>query len=342
MSDNETVDFTLDSFEQDVDTPIEETPVVEDVVKTEEPPKEEVVEEVKDEEAAAEPKAEEDAYTPNFNYKVKDEEKEFPEFLKAIMTNKENEDAVRDLFTKADAMEGIKESRTAIETEFNDFKQDYDNKVVPYLNNVRDFDKAVEIGDYNKAFEMANIPHEKVIDSMLLDSKFSDMLYGKVLEQINAEEAGPQALDARRQAHNEQLNAGRLESKNSELQARIDNSERALYDQLLSISLEQNSDVVGNYEAARGAGSFEKLVRDMGHSQWINGNKMTAPETVKYTIDMLNLAPANTNTTAAPAPIATPKATPGIIPDIGTGTNVSMVSRGASTMADWEKNLQAS
>ena len=34
MSDNETVDFTLDSFEQDVDTPIEETPVVEDVVKT--------------------------------------------------------------------------------------------------------------------------------------------------------------------------------------------------------------------------------------------------------------------------------------------------------------------
>ena len=47
-------------------------------------------------------------YEPNFNYNVKDEEREFDERLRGSVTSKESEDYLRDLYTRADGMESMK------------------------------------------------------------------------------------------------------------------------------------------------------------------------------------------------------------------------------------------
>ena len=58
-----------------------------------------------------EPKTLED-YTPNTTYKIKDEEKSFNEKLVAGIKDKETEDHLRDLYTKADGLESYKQKFT--------------------------------------------------------------------------------------------------------------------------------------------------------------------------------------------------------------------------------------
>lgn len=51
----------------------------------------------------------EESFTPSFTYKVKDEEREFDERLRDIVKDKETEDYVRDLYTRADGLDSYKE-----------------------------------------------------------------------------------------------------------------------------------------------------------------------------------------------------------------------------------------
>ena len=56
-------------------------------------------------------------YEPNLSYKVKDEEKQFADWLASVVTDKEKEDYLRDIYTKADALEGYKEKYSKVEEE---------------------------------------------------------------------------------------------------------------------------------------------------------------------------------------------------------------------------------
>lgn len=55
---------------------------------------------------------EEVEYTPNFTYKVKDEERSFDERFHGIVRSKDDEDFIRDLYTKADGLESYKTKLT--------------------------------------------------------------------------------------------------------------------------------------------------------------------------------------------------------------------------------------
>lgn len=353
----ETEEFTMDFFKEDEssdENTIDETPAKNEVEETAEPKaeaeaKDETNEEVKaDEEVPKEPEL--DAYEPNLKYKVKDEEKEFPEIFKAMLTSKENEDMLRDLFTKADALEAVKGSRTAIETELNNFRQDYQNQVVPVLSKIGDFDNAVRVGDFNKAFELADINPESVVDSLLLDEKHSNMIMTKLHKMLEGEANGGNNLESQRMAHNEKINASKLELENEALRQQLQSNEQRVFDEMLQFSISQQNAVASQYDAVQGQGKFEEMVRNLGHLEYMKGNKLTAAQAVDYTIKALNLggATSNVNNTeeAAQAQVlqqqAQSQATkPNTIPNIGTGSNVSVVKQHASTWDDWNKQVQA-
>lgn len=60
-----------------------------------------------------EPVEPQEEYVPSFTYKVKDEEKQFDERLQSIIKTKEDEDYIRELYTKSDGLDSYKEKLDA-------------------------------------------------------------------------------------------------------------------------------------------------------------------------------------------------------------------------------------
>jgi len=77
------------------------------------PPKEETVElpkeEPTEEESKKEPEVSNEVYVPNTKYKVKDQELEFDSRLVSVVKSKEDEEYIRDLYTKAGGLDTYKE-----------------------------------------------------------------------------------------------------------------------------------------------------------------------------------------------------------------------------------------
>lgn len=70
---------------------------------------------------------ESEEYTPDFNYKVKDEEKQFDERFHDLVKSKEDEDWIRDLHTRADGMGHIKETLGTTQGELEEYRQGFNN-----------------------------------------------------------------------------------------------------------------------------------------------------------------------------------------------------------------------
>ena len=100
---------------------IENTDVVEnEILETEETTGEDLF-------AEEAPSEEPSAYEPNYSFKVKDEEMEFGEAIRASITNKETEDYVRDLYTRAHGLDHVKESLESTKTNLDEYKQGFSN-----------------------------------------------------------------------------------------------------------------------------------------------------------------------------------------------------------------------
>jgi hypothetical protein len=73
-------------------------------------------------------------YAPDFTYKVKDEEFEFDDFLKNSLTSSEQEEALRDLYTRSRGLDGYKERLTGKEKEYNELMGETNLYVDGYKN----------------------------------------------------------------------------------------------------------------------------------------------------------------------------------------------------------------
>lgn len=59
------------------------------------------------------------AYDPSFTYTVRDEQREFDERIRGAIKDKETEDLIRDLYTRADGLDGYKEKLSKRDSEYN-------------------------------------------------------------------------------------------------------------------------------------------------------------------------------------------------------------------------------
>jgi hypothetical protein len=367
MSD-ENLDFSFDDFESNVEESSAEN------TETIETKPEESTKEIKAE-SQAEPEAESEStegdkkeakgteetegkdsgaespteeYKPNFSYKIKDAEHEFPEYLRDVVKNEETEGLVRDLLTRADALESIKESRATIETEANDYRQNVENKIYPVLDTIAEFDQAVKLKDFSKAFELSDINPSEIVDHMLMDEKLADIVFEKALAQIKLEENGPQAVNDQRLNYAEQRKSGELELQNKQLSERLNSLESNSYAQALDFTIQQNAAASASYEAHNGAGSFKNFVNDYSTMQKNKGVNLSPADAVSGSLNMLglsnvNAAPMGNNDNKQEHAKVLPQVTkrPDVLPNIGTGSNVSMVQKTANNWDDWEKGLNA-
>ncbi len=341
-----TDEFSWDDFNTEAEstevveseTVDEQTEIAESNQEPSETPEEAVKEDTPSQEQAM-AESQKDVYSPDFTYKIKDEQKEFPEWMREAIKNKELEDQARDIFTKADALESVKESRANIETQFNSYKQDFETRVAPTLQKIGQFDQALKMKDFKTAWELSGQNPKDVIDYMLQDENLSNQVYEKVLAQI---EQGPQAQQSSRANWEAEQRQRQLEMSNQNYEKRIAQMEAQQFNSMLEFGLNQNQAVVSQYDSIKGQGAFEKFVREYGHMKHISGQKITPAQAINDCLSMANLSSQPTQPTQPITPtqetvIQAP--TQPIIPNMGTGANVSVVDKVATSWDDWEARM---
>lgn len=99
------------------------------------------------------PAAETPAYEPNYSYRVKDQEAQFDDFLRESVKSKEQEDKLRDLYTRAGAFEDFKRGKEEASQNLQ--------KLVGQIQKVNDY---VGKGDMERAIRAIGLPEEKLLE----------------------------------------------------------------------------------------------------------------------------------------------------------------------------------
>lgn len=120
-----------------------------------------------EEPAAAEP----EEWTPNYSYKVKDSEKEFDEWARPLVQNKEIEEKFRDVFSKAQGLEEVKTSRDSLKEELSAIKPDYER----ITSTIASLNTMVEKNDYRSFFEALQVPKEAILRYAVDELKYQEM-----------------------------------------------------------------------------------------------------------------------------------------------------------------------
>lgn len=268
------------------------------------------------------------AYTPNFKYKARGKEMEIDPFFRSLIKDPESEDKVRQLFTKAEAIQWIQRDRDEIKNKYQDSEKKH-SKLEKTLNTLSGF---VQKGDMHSFFQSLQIPEEKVLQY--------------ALERVNYREMSSEQRAQVDAHHNERHRALSLEEQNREV---VQNYEQAAQ-RARQLELEQElsrpeiSDFVKNYDGRVGkAGAFfEQVVMRGQYHAAVNRVDISAADAIKEVISAFGgttpqgAAPQAQNDTlpqagASMAPV--PQQNKPVIPNI-RGNGTSPVKRFPTTMAE--------
>ena len=266
----------------------------------------------------------EEVYTPNFKFKVLDQEKEFDEWIRPAV-NKDNEKAIRELYEKAYGIDHIKaqreqerQARTKTEGQYNQLMTE-----IQELGQIRQ-------KDLGMFFQRLGIPKQQIAQW--------------VLQQAEAMEATEKLPENLKGLYNqfEDLNSKnyelqkQLEALNSRQQVEALNAKRAELDSTLaSPSIKPLAD---EYDTRVGKpGSFQLMVMRHGAAEWEMGRQLNAQQATDEVIQLLGLkaAPpsqASAPTAQAPKVIASPK--PTVLPNVGSGTGASTAKAPVSSLKE--------
>ena len=261
---------------------------------------------------------EEPAYTPNLKFKYTDAEKgdaegEFEDWVKPIV-NKDNEEKVRELYSKAYAVDFLKKGREKERTEKAALQQEYKQ----YHDTIQEI-LGLREKDVGLFLEKAGVPEQKVAQWLL--------------QKLEAEEKLKDLPEPLRNMYNTNQE---LVRRTMELEKKLSNAQsggneaatRALDYQIQSVMAKPEiSEVAARYDAARQKpGAFlEQVGREGLLEHSISGKDITAEEAVQRAIATLALqiqAPSqgvtpNGSVTQAPKAITTK---PVVMPNVGSST----------------------
>lgn len=98
------------------------------------------------------------AYVPNYKYKAALQEKELDPFFHSLIKDADSEKKIKDIFTKVDAFDFIKQKKEYAETQFDSLLADYNHQA----DTVQKFNKAVQSNDLSSAFRLAGLSKEQI------------------------------------------------------------------------------------------------------------------------------------------------------------------------------------
>lgn len=114
-------------------------------------------------------------YTPNFKFKVMDEEKEFDEFIRGAVKDKEHEEKLRDLYTKAYGLEHHKQTHESLKKKVETHYRPLEDNYTQTMNSLRYLDQTVQKKDYQTFFDTLKIPRQDILKYALDLVKYEEL-----------------------------------------------------------------------------------------------------------------------------------------------------------------------
>jgi hypothetical protein len=322
MEQKSPLDAKLEELQKEVEPVSEPTPVTdaEPVVEPTPEPEGEVVDEPKGDVDAVKPS--EDVYVPNLKFKVHDQEYEFDPLLKDVIKDKNSEEKIRDIYTKAYGLDAAQKSRDS----WKQKHEEVEGKVKAYSEI---FDLPIKL--YKDG---------KVIEAVRATFKDEDILEAaKHLIRLN------QATPEERQKMEHEFTQSKTNyQKEDEYNEIITKAQRAEYEAVqaridLELSKGEINEIAKFVDTKFGPNAFRSEVNLYGDAQYRAGRKIQPDEAVKAVYEKYkvfytpNSVSAPTNNTVNKV-VEPSKSTS--IPNIKSSGSAGRVAK-AKTMADLDK-----
>lgn len=271
------------------------------------------------------PAVEAPTYTPNYKFKVHDEEKEFDEFLRGSIKDSDTEKKARELYEKAYGLDVIKPKHEELKKRLPEVEQKY-SQLNETINEVLDLSEK----DLGLFFERIKIPEERVAQWMLERIKKMELPPEQRMMYDQFEQTKRQNFLLQKQ----------LETGNSQSQAQQAHARAVELDAGL-----QRPDVtqfVQTFDAARKSpGAFRQEVQECGQYEWLtNRVDISAAEAIRRVMSRYS-GFMNQSAAANESVITTqqdPKALP-VIPKV-QGKAVSATSKQVKSIDDLKKRYR--
>jgi len=212
------------------------------------------------------------AWTPNYKYKVYDQEKEFHKAFHGIIKDADTEKMIRELYEKADGLDTVKPRFHKVREEYNALKDEY----TQVQQTISGLGEMIKKGDLDNFFSAIELNPRKV--------------FQWVLDKLNYNQLPPeqrQMIEAKKQAEQQ---AQMYEMQNSQLQnqyqqALVQSRTIELDTALMQPNIKAIAD---SYDARLGKpGAFKEQVINQGKLAWYSqGKDIPVMEALSAVADM--------------------------------------------------------
>ena len=272
------------------------------------------------------------AFTPNFKFKVDEEEKEIDELFRGIIKDAETEKKVRELHEKALGLDLNKQRTEKVKTELSEVKTKYSN----LDNSLKELSGFVRNKDLGSFFEAIQIPKQ--------------MVFEYVKKELERMEATPEQRAEMERQEKERRDLYNLQKENADLKERFTNETvqtRGMeLDQALASA--EIGTMAQKFDAMMGPNAFKLAVIDRGILAYhTTGVSIPVAQAVQETVAKFSKllqqspqAPAGGSQEDEHAPESAPAEKPPTMPNV-TGRSTSPLKQGPRSIADLKKIGQA-
>lgn len=263
------------------------------------------------------------AYVPNFKYKAALQEKELDKFWHPLIKDPESEKKVKELFTKVDAFDFMKQKREYAESQFDSLLADYNTQA----STVEKFNKSVQSGDLTSAFRLANISKEQVF-------KWTQ-------QQLQIMEMPPDQRQQLEQYEQSRLQKFEMEEKYNQLQQQFESTQvQARAIQLdVALARPEVARFAEAWDQNGGPGSFRQFVIEEAKKVYYDTKQDLSSEQAVAMVMQRFGKFLSVGETTAPAPQALPQTNrqnPPVIPNV-TGKAASPIKKVPKSIDDLKK-----
>ena len=114
---------------------------------------------------------EQPAWTPNYEFTVKDKKHQIDELFKPLIKTKDVETKLKEIYEKAYGLDEVKSSRESFKEKATQFEQK--NQLIE--QNLKVLSDVARKQDFNTFFEVLNIPKEQILNYAIQELKFQQL-----------------------------------------------------------------------------------------------------------------------------------------------------------------------
>jgi hypothetical protein len=264
--------------------------------------------------------AEAPAYSPNYKYKSYDQEYEFDEYMKPLVSNKQVEERLRELYAAQRGIEGVSKARDKAQAEYQEYKKQWN----PVVDLVQKANKAYQDKDYDAFFKTLGVPEADVL-------KYAY----KRLEYMDMPEDRRKQVDETRQLR-ESYSQTREEAEYLREQFQEVQRQKTLNEIDQALSSQEVSSIARSFDQRNGQGAFKQEVINRGILLYQStGQSLTPAQVVEDLVNKYGFSqqqePAQART-QAPSQVVERKELP-VMP-VAKGGSASVAARQIKTLDD--------